>query len=71
MTEDDARARNRFMVLNLVRLGGLALILVGIAVHYGKIAAPEPVAYALVIAGFADFFFVPNMLARSWRTRDE
>ena len=71
MTDDDKLARNRFMLLNLVRLGGLALILLGIAIHYGKIAAPEALAYALVIAGFADFFFVPNILSRNWRTRDE
>jgi hypothetical protein len=71
MTEDDRLARNRFMVLNFVRLGGLALILAGIAVHYGKIAAPEWVAYALVILGFAEFFFMPNFVARNWRTPGE
>ena len=71
MTENDRLARNRLMVLNLVRLGGLALILVGIAVHYGKIAAPEVVAYVLVILGFAEFFFLPNILARNWRTPGE
>jgi hypothetical protein len=71
MNPDNARARNRFMLLNLVRLAGLALVLTGIAIHYGRIAAPEPAAWLLVAAGLADFFFAPNLVARNWRTRDE
>lgn len=68
MTDEDKLARNRFAVLNLVRLGGLVLVLTGIAIHYGKIAAPEELAYGLVALGFAEFFFLPNFVARNWRT---
>jgi hypothetical protein len=68
MSEDDKLARRRFMLLNLVRLAGLAMVLVAIAIHYGKLSAPEAVAYVLAIVGLADFFFMPNVLARKWRT---
>jgi hypothetical protein len=70
MTEADKLARIRFLVLNLVRIAGLAAVLIGIAIHYGRIPAPEPAAWVLVAAGLADFFFVPNLLARNWRTPD-
>jgi len=71
VTEDDRIARNRFLLLNLVRLGGLALVLLGISVHYGKLALPEAAAYVLVVAGFAEFFLLPNLIAKNWRTPDE
>lgn len=70
MTEDDKLARNRFLVLNLVRLSGLVAILIGIAIHYGRIPLPQPVAWILVAAGFFEFFFMPNIVARKWRTPD-
>jgi hypothetical protein len=71
MTEDDKLARNRLVMLNLVRLSGLAMVLIGIAIHFGKIASPEWVAYVFTVMGLADFFFMPNLVARNWRTPDE
>lgn len=71
MTEDDKLARNRLVMLNLVRLSGLAMVLIGIAIHFGKIASPEWVAYVFTAMGLVDFFFMPNLVARNWRTRDE
>ena len=71
MTDDDKRARNRLVVMNLVRLIGLALVLAGIAIRFGKLDAPQWAAFALVIAGLADYFWGPNLVSRNWRTRDE
>ena len=68
--QDDKRARDRFILLNLVRLVGLAMVLSGIAIHFRRIDAPEVVAYVLVFAGLIEFFFIPNFVARSWRTPD-
>ncbi|HSG35404.1 MAG TPA: hypothetical protein VLA37_12780 [Sphingomonadaceae bacterium] len=70
MNEGDKLARNRFWVLNAVRLSGLSLVLLGIAVQYGRLEAPQWVAYALVVTGFVEFFFLPNVIAKSWRTKD-
>lgn len=70
MNEADKRARNRFALLNLARLIGLASVLVGIAIHYRKLALPEPAAYVFVVLGLIGFFFLPNFLARKWRTPD-
>lgn len=67
MNEDDTLARNRFMLLNLARIGGLAMVLIGLAIHYGKIPAPEWAGYLLMAVGLVDFFFLPKLLARKWR----
>jgi hypothetical protein len=70
VNDTDKLARTRFLLLNLVRIAGLVAVLIGIAIHYGRIPAPEPAAWILVAVGLADFFFVPNLLARNWRTPD-
>ena len=64
-TEDIAR--QRWMVLNIVRIGGLALVLVALAIHYGRIPWPEPVAWVLAATGLLEFFIAPKLLARRWR----
>ena len=55
------------MILNLARLGGLALVMLGIAVARGKLGLPEPIGWALAIAGLFGFFFLPPMLTKRWR----
>ena len=64
--EADQRARNRFMVINLVRLSGVAFVLAGIAIIQGVIALPPLVAYVLIGIGLVDTFLVPTLLSRAW-----
>ena len=70
--EDDAAnddaARGRWMVINAVRFGGLAIALVGILGLGRVFELPEIAAYLLVAAGLFDFFVVPLLLAKKWRT---
>jgi len=68
MSPEDTLARRRFMVLNIIRLSGLGMILIALAIHYGRIEAPQIVAYVLAAFGVIEFFFVPNILARKWRS---
>ena len=69
--DDEAQARNRYFVIQLMRILGVALVLVGILVVRGKIAI-EPVAgYAFIAIGLADVFVMPLVLARKWRTPRE
>ena len=65
---NDDVARNRFMVLNLVRLGGIAMVMIALAIHYRKIEAPEVLAYILAAAGLVEYFYLPRLLSRKWRT---
>jgi hypothetical protein len=64
--EDQDKARNRFMVINLMRIGGVAMILFGIAVLQGVFALPEWIAYIVIVLGLAETFVMPQVLARAW-----
>lgn len=68
---DEAQAKQRFVLLNLVRLGGLLMVLAAIAGHQGALPLPQPVSLILAGLGLFEFFFLPNILARQWRTRDD
>lgn len=68
-TDPDARARNRFFILSLLRLGGVFIVLAGIVIASGRYpAVPVVAGYALVLFGLVDMAVVPQILARRWRT---
>ena len=71
MTEDkEGLARQRFMILNLVRIAGLAMVLAGIAIAQGAIDLPAALGWILAAAGLLDFFFAPRVLARAWKSEN-
>ena len=65
-------AAARFAVLQMVRLSGAVLALVGVLIISGKVAwlpkLPEAVGYGLVAAGLVDFFVAPRLIARRWKS---
>ncbi len=66
MTEE--QAKRRFLILNMVRLGGLIIVMLGIANVNGKLL-PELAPWLggfLMAAGATDFFFAPMLLKRGW-----
>jgi hypothetical protein len=67
--EDDARTR--WMVINLTRLVGAAIVLVGILGLKGSVPIPAVAAYAFIAFGLFDVFGVPQILARKWSTPSE
>lgn len=66
----DQRDRQRFIILNALRFGGLAMVLFGIAITQGVLALPWPVGAVLAVVGLIDFFFVPLLIARRWKAAD-
>ena len=64
----DEVARNRFVVLNLVRLAGTALTVVSMLILGDAIGAPYALGYVLLALGLVAIFAMPLMLARRWRT---
>lgn len=66
--DDDKTARARWMTIQAVRIGGAVLALVGLLMISGRIDAPALVGYALFAMGMVEFFVVPTVLARKWRT---
>ena len=66
-TNED-QARGRWMMINLHRIAGVAMVLVGILTVQHVIDLPEVAGYVLIAVGLFDIFAVPQILARAWRT---
>ncbi|MEO5707296.1 MAG: hypothetical protein ABIT10_07115 [Alteraurantiacibacter sp.] len=70
-TPDDARARGRFIALNAMRVGGVVMVLLGLAVSQGKFDLPEWTAYLLIALGMIEAFAMPLIFARMWRSEKD
>ena len=68
---NDEVARNRWMVINAVRVAGVVMVLVGLLIVREVIPEPAWAGYVIGAVGLADVFLVPLMLARKWRTPPE
>jgi hypothetical protein len=62
--------RNRFIAINLVRIGGTALALLAILLWQSDVFVEggSIIGFPLALAGLAISFVVPLRLARRWRT---
>lgn len=67
----DEVARGRWLVINVLRLGGVAMVIAGMLGTRQIIPMPMIAAYALIAVGLLDVFFVPLFLARKWRSPRE
>lgn len=70
MAEHDPAA-GRYAIMQLARFGGMAMVVIGAAMLGGAIQGPREIAIALFIGGAVEFFLVPLMLARRWRSPKE
>jgi len=62
----------RFAVLQVLRLTGALLVLLGVVTLSRRFPAldaiPEAAAYAIIAVGLADFFVMPMLLTKRWRS---
>lgn len=68
-------AMARYFALQMVRASGAVLVLLGVLIQAGKGPAflsglPPLAGIVLAMAGLIDFFFLPRILSRRWRTPD-
>lgn len=68
MNEADQLARQRLIVMNVVRLSGIALAFVGLATIAGKIDLGREIGAFLFIFGLFEALFMPAVLARRWKS---
>ena len=71
--DDGGQARNRLLAYTAVRLGGLAIFFLGVAIIYTNLlrAGGWPQVGAIVaIMGAIDSFFAPMLLKRAWDEQD-
>jgi hypothetical protein len=71
--DDEAVQQKRLLAYTAVRLGGLAIFFVGVAIIYTDLAREGgwPQLGAIVaILGVIDAFFAPRILKKAWDDRD-
>ncbi|MGN6375444.1 MAG: hypothetical protein ACTHMG_07800 [Sphingomonas sp.] len=72
MTEEDARARNRYFAMVAVRLIGTAGAVFGLILLARAESQPQRLlGAAIVLSAMAMIAIVPRSLARRWRTPPE
>ena len=71
MSERDPAAA-RFVAIQLVRLSGVATVLVGLLIEAGRLRVfagiPIWFGYVLAVVGLVEVFLLPRLLAKRWRT---
>jgi hypothetical protein len=72
---DDAAARNRWMIIQLMRVMGFAFAILGIVMTQDVVniagEVNREVGYGFIAIGLLDGFFMPIVLARKWSSRAE
>ena len=69
MTEDEALWKKRFHMFALLRLSGLAIVFLGMAVMLTDLMRPGGwplVGGVLIVVGIVDAVIAPRILKRSW-----
>ena len=64
-------AKGRFIVMQLVRLSGVALVMLGLAITVGRTALPAPFGIVLVLIGLFEVLALPIILSRRWKSPPE
>jgi hypothetical protein len=71
----DDQARNRWLVITLLRLFGFAVAVLGLLMSQGAVdlagESNRIVGYAFLVVGLLDGFVMPQLLAKKWRTPTE
>lgn len=58
----------RYQVLSLIRLMAAAQVVLGVVVIGGRLGLPYIVGAALVLTGVLEFFLIPRLLAKRWKS---
>lgn len=64
-------AKSRWIAIQLIRLTGVAMAVLGLVVLGGRIDWPPITGYILAAAGLFDAMVVPRLLARRWKSPPE
>jgi amino acid transporter len=74
MSMDDDAAKRRLLLYGLVRLGGLAIFFLGVAIIYTNLARPggwPQLGAIIAIIGVTDAMLVPRLIKRGWDREDQ
>lgn len=71
---DETEIKRRFLLYNLVRLGGLTIFFIGIAIAYGDVVREggwPRLGLIIAVLGAIDALVAPMILKRSWDKGDQ
>lgn len=71
---DEQVWKKRFLIFTAVRLGGLLIFMLGLAIAFTDLVRPggwKPVGGILVICGVIDAVLAPRVLKRAWDQSDK
>lgn len=68
----EKKARYRFFIMSFARVGGLALLLIGVAITRGAVPLSPQWIFGAVLAvlGLLEFFFLPPIIAKRWKAAE-
>lgn len=67
--EEETKAQYRFLVINICRITGAIMLVVGLAViARGAFGLPKVAGYVLFLVGMVDFLMVPVFLSKRWKS---
>jgi hypothetical protein len=67
--EEETKAQYRFLVINICRITGAVMLVVGLAViARGAFGLPKAAGYVLFLVGMIDFLMVPVFLSKRWKS---
>ena len=66
----ERQARQRYILLNAMRFGGIVMVMFGFAIVRGLIDLPWAVGAGVAVIGMLEFFFLPRFIARGWNAGD-
>ena len=73
--ENESLARQRWMVMQVMRIMGFGLVILGILMARDVVdiagESNHLVGYAFVVVGLLDGFLMPIFLAKKWSSRSE
>ncbi len=65
----ETRAQYRFLIINLCRITGAIMLVVGLAVIAREaFGLPKSIGYLLFLVGMIGFMLVPVLLSKRWKS---
>ena len=65
----ETRAQYRFLIINLYRITGAIMLVVGLAVIAREaFGLPKAIGYLLFLVGMIGFMLVPVLLSKRWKS---
>jgi hypothetical protein len=68
--EEETQAQVRFLIINIARITGAVMLVLGLAVIAREaFGLPKAAGYVLFLVGMADFLLVPVFLSKRWKSQ--